>query len=67
MMLPAAWRMLMTSPAVLKLPLPDDKAEALALAGGRSRDASRGSPAHAVLSTFIVFPLLSESTVPERT
>src|SRR5262249_14070153 len=60
--LPSACRMLMTSPVVVKLPLPDDSVEAWA-AGSRSRDASRGSAANTALNTFIVdsFPTVMNS------
>ena len=52
--LPSACRTLMTCPVVVKLPLPEDRAEALAPAAGRSRTASTGSAASTALSTFIV-------------
>jgi hypothetical protein len=46
--------MLMTWPVVVKLPLPDDRAEAPAPTGSNSRDASTGSAASTGLSAFIV-------------
>jgi hypothetical protein len=38
----------------VKLPLPEDRAEAFAVAGSRNRGAIRGSAANADFRTFIV-------------
>jgi hypothetical protein len=61
--LPPACRTLMTWPVVVKLPLPDDRAEARAPAGSKSSAASTGSAANTALCTFIVdsFPALMNS------
>ena len=65
--LPSACLTLMTSPVVVKLPLPDDGVEAWAPVGSKNRVATRGSAMNAAFSTFIVhsFPAF-ERTLPGR-
>jgi hypothetical protein len=63
--LPSTCLTLMTVPVAVKLPVPDSRVEAFALAGTKNRDASRGSAANAALDAFIVNPFETLADVRE--